>query len=271
MSFDEMFLGLPAPLPQTVADTVRLDYTHFSLLMRPDRRLAAVTGVNIHGGLLVEIDRGRDRWSLDDRLPAAEQAGPQLYERNDFDRGHLVRRRDPGWGTAATARKANDDTFFYTNAAPQAARFNQGKELWSGLEDYLLEHAATWERRLSVFTGPVLAGSDPVYRGVQIPLHFWKVAAWLQDGALATTGYLLDQSALAQLIIDAESAGIQAPPLGRFRTFQVPVADLQTVLGVVMPELVAADRWRAPETTELVGSGLPVPAVELVTTADIRR
>lgn len=271
MSFDEMFLGLPAALPRTLADTVRLDYTHFSVLMRPDRRLAALTAVNIHGGLLVEISRTNDRWSLDDRLPATQQAGPQLYERNDFDRGHLVRRRDPGWGTAATARQANDDTFFYTNAAPQAARFNQGKDLWVGLEDYLLEHAATWERRLSVFTGPVFTADDPVYRGVQIPLHFWKVAAWLQDGALATTGYLLDQGELARRIIEAELAGLQPPPLGAFRTFQVPVAELQPLLGLTMPDLVAADRWRAPDTSALAPTGLAVSAIELTGPADIVR
>lgn len=270
MSFDGSFLGLPAALPEPAATTVRLDYTHFSVLMQPDRKLAAVTGVNIHGGLLVEIERSRDRWSLDDRLPPDEQAGPTLYDRNDFDRGHLVRRRDPGWGTAATARQANDDTFFYTNAAPQAARFNQGKELWSGLEDYLLEHAATWERRLSVFTGPVFAATDPEYRGVQIPLQFWKVAAWLQDGALATTGYLLDQSELARQIIDREVASIDAPPLGRFRTFQVPVAELQSLLEVAMPDLVAADRWVPPQTAAL-NAPLPLTAIELLSTADIVR
>lgn len=41
--------------------------------------------------------------------------------------------------------------------------FNPGNELWAGLEDYLLEHAANYERRLTVFTGPVLATDDPIY------------------------------------------------------------------------------------------------------------
>lgn len=90
---------------------------------------------------------------------AAEPAGPaggasseELYAGIDLDRGHLVRRRDPVWGDAAVAARANVDTFVYPNAAPQAAAFNQSRLLWNGLEDYVLEHARTHRRRLSVLT-----------------------------------------------------------------------------------------------------------------------
>ncbi|MFE4229200.1 DNA/RNA non-specific endonuclease [Arthrobacter sp. NPDC056886] len=42
-------------------------------------------------------------------------------------RGHLVRRASAVWGdTRAEAARANADTFHYTSAAPQAAKFNQG-------------------------------------------------------------------------------------------------------------------------------------------------
>ncbi|RFA10732.1 hypothetical protein B7R54_17110 [Subtercola boreus] len=71
-------------------------------------------------------------------IPANEQAGPELYARNDLDRGHQVRRRDPVWGDLATATAANHATFVYTNAAPQAGEFNQSAELWAGLENYVL-------------------------------------------------------------------------------------------------------------------------------------
>jgi endonuclease G len=44
--FDENFLGIPVPLPALAGvDTVLLPYTHFSVLMRLDKRLAAVTGL----------------------------------------------------------------------------------------------------------------------------------------------------------------------------------------------------------------------------------
>ncbi|WP_454555619.1 DNA/RNA non-specific endonuclease [Geodermatophilus nigrescens] len=158
---------------------MRLDYVHFSVLMRPDRRLAAVTGVGIDGAKLMDLDRAGIDWRLDDRLPAETQTGPDVYAANDLDRGHLVRRADAVWGDVrAEAHSGNVDTFHYTNAAPQAARFNQSDQLWLGLETYLLAHAATYDSRLIVFTGPVLAAGDPPYRGVQIPLRFFKVAVF---------------------------------------------------------------------------------------------
>ena len=278
-AFDTRFLGVDAPLPAPrPGSRVRaLPSTHFTVLLDLDRRLAAATGVNILGSALREVERGDD-WYLDERVAPGEQCGPELYARNDLDRGHLVRRRDPVWGDEATARRANAETFAYPNAAPQAADFNQSAELWSGLEDYVLEHARASGRRLSVFTGPVLAPDDPVYRGVQIPRMFWKVAAWADssDAAprLATTGYVLDQSPVLDEIdlraatAHALAAG-QPPPLGTFRTFQVPVGDIATLTGLDLGPLVAADRLG-----DHADVGLPLPVavtwIRLRTVADIR-
>lgn len=153
---DFLELSLPLPTPPQATATRELHYTHFTVLLNPERRLAVATGVNIDGDLLVDVDRGND-WHLDRRIPAEEQTGEAVYARNDLDRGHLVRRRDPVWGDAATAAQANADSFVYTNAAPQAGAFNQSKELWLGLEDYVLSYARTNGNRFSVFTAPVLA------------------------------------------------------------------------------------------------------------------
>ena len=268
--YDVEFLGLPAPAPTVAVPTIQLDYLHFSVAFRPDRRLAAVTAVNIHGGLLIEIERTRDDWLLDPRVPVIEQAGPELYINNDFDRGHLVRRRDPGWGTQATALTANNDTFHYPNAAPQAAHFNQSKLLWAGLEDYLLEHAATFEQRLAVFTAPVLDPADPFYRGVQIPRRFWKIAAWIAQSGLAATGYVLDQTDLIDPILAADAlvAGAEPPPLGAYRTFQVPLIDIADAAGVQMPELIAADVLQ-PALASTAAAGT-APWIELTSLDDIR-
>ena len=153
-------MTVPLPAPAAAVEVRELTFTHFTVLLQPDRRLAVVTGVNLDGAQLLDLDRGDD-WHLDPRIPAVEQAGPQLYADNDFDRGHLVRCRDPVWGDSATAAEANLDSFTYVNAAPQAALFNQGPPLWAGLEDYLLDHARTYQQRLSVYTAPVLAADDP--------------------------------------------------------------------------------------------------------------
>lgn len=252
---DLLSTTVPLPVPRDRAvPTARLDYVHFSVLMRPDRRLAAVTGVGIDGALMRDLDRDGISWRLDDRLPADAQAGPELYSNNDLDRGHLVRRADAVWGdTAAEAQAGNVDTFHYTNAAPQATRFNQGDQLWLGLETYLLTYAATYDQRLVVFTGPVLDPADPIYRGVHIPLRFFKVAVFRIAGVkteapqLGATGYLLDQTPqvedLGEVLARAHAADVP-PPLGPFRTFQVPIADLDALTGLDLSQTAALDRYR---------------------------
>ncbi len=144
--YDADFLGVPVPIPALPGvKTVLLPYTHFSVLMRPDKRLAAVTALAMDGKKLMDLNRSGIQWRLDPRLPEDQQTGERVYARNDLDRGHLVRRASAVWGdTRAEADQANEDTFYYTNAAPQAAKFNQGMELWLGLESYLQEHAALW-------------------------------------------------------------------------------------------------------------------------------
>jgi endonuclease G len=275
--FDAGFLGVDVPLPGLVSDvpTVLLPYTHYSVLFRPDRRFAAVTALAMDGARLMSLDREGIEWELDPRLAAELQAGPAVYVRNDLDRGHLVRRASTCWGeTEAEAQQANVDSFYYTNAAPQAAMFNQGKKLWLGLEDYVQEHAATFDRKLVVVAGPVLDPADPPYRDIQVPLRFWKVVAFLQDGGLAATGYLLDQSPLVDdltgVLEEAAAAG-DPPPLGAYRTFQVPIADVAMLAGVRMDQLAAVDLLPAspaevPPAPGQVSGGW----VELQTLDDVR-
>ena len=134
------------------------------------------------------------------------------------------------------SRGATEATFVYTNAAPQAAGFNQSKELWLGLEDHVLAYAEANDQRISVFTAPVLDEDDPPYRGIRVPLRFWKIAAWATARTLAAAGFVLDQTEL----VDTTS-GLTVTPLGAFRTFQVPIADIGRTRG---PRLRSARRRR---------------------------
>jgi endonuclease G len=239
LGYDTAFLGVHVPLPVALGrpQTVDLAYLHFTVILDTIRRLAVVTGVNIDGGELHDLPR-TGRWHLDPRVPASAQTGPAVYAANDLDRGHLVRRRDPGWGSKAVARAATEATFAYPNAAPQAAGFNQSKELWLGLEDHVLLYADTNDNRVSVYTAPVLAEGDPRYRGTRIPRRFWKVAAWADgERTLAAAGFVLDQTELLEL----EEGVLAVPPLGAYRTFQVPIGDIGALAGVDFGPLVEAD------------------------------
>jgi endonuclease G len=233
-----------------------LPYVHFTVLLDPVRRLAALTAVNIDGSSLLDLGRGDD-WHLDERVPDDEQTGPEVYASNDLDRGHLVRRRDPVWGEPVVAAAANVDTFSFTNAAPQAAEFNQSKELWLGLEDQVLQYASTHRQRLTVFTAPVLLDDDAPYRGIRLPRRFFKIAAWTTSdgGSLRTAAYLLDQSPELDGV-DLEAAFARAheqgdpPPLGPYRTYQVPVRDIAEMTGFDLAQLAEADTLRPVPTIE---------------------
>ena len=173
-----------------------------------------------------------------------------------------MRRRDPGWGDTADARAATRATFCYTNAAPQAAGFNQSKELWLGLEDHVLAYAEAEDVRVSVFTAPILDSDDPPYRGIRVPLRFYKIAAWSTGGdapTLAAAGFVLDQS---ELVDTTQSLG-PVRPLGAFRTFQAPVAEIA--------ELAALDAGPLVDADVLPREGVrPTPWRELTARGDIR-
>lgn len=248
--YDPAFLGTPAPVPMpTGPGLLELPYTHFTIHQDPVRRMPAATAVNIDGATLVDITRGGETWNLDPRIGPDQQWGAELYSDNRFDRGHLVRRQDPLWGDQATAEKANLDTFHYTVCAPQADYFNQGRELWLGLEDYILGHAGADRQRLSVFSGPIFDVGDPEYRSARIPRKFFKIGAWnagpqAADSALACTGYILDQSNGLDAVL--HEGAREAPPLGPFKTFQVPVSDIAALTGLDLGPLTAADRYSVP-------------------------
>lgn len=271
--YDPLFLGPVVPLPVLPADVEvrRLDSTHFTLLHRADRRLAEVTAVVVDGAALVDVPRSDD-WRPDPRVPVEDQLTGPYYAGNDLDRGHLVRRRDPAWGGPVEARRGSDDTFVYTNAAPQAARFNQGMDLWVGLEDHVLAFARADRRRIAVMTAPVLEPDDPTYRGAQVPRRFWKVAAWADDGVLGSAAFVLDQAALLRPILAGDDAGVrEAAALGGFRTFQVPVVDVERLTGLGLGPLVEADALPVVVPRELPAPGEPAPPswVRLRATGDV--
>ena len=263
--YDPSFLGtgplrvpLPVLPPALLARAVRmsgddgpdahvLSYHHFSVVLDGERRLARFTAVNIDGARFQDLPREADRWFFDPRIPRDRQTGEDVYAHNDLDRGHLVRRLDPAWGDdEATARRANDDTFHFTNCTPQHKRFNEGQALWAGLEEYLLRNADRLNFRATVFTGPVLAADDDRYRGVQLPRQFWKVAVMVRrDGRRSATAYLLSQESLIRGLERAPAAF----DYGAYRTFQVPVARLEALTELGFGALAADDPLAQQEST----------------------
>jgi endonuclease G len=139
------------------------------------------------------------------------------------------------WGSEEDARKANRDTFHFSNSCPQVNRFNSG--IWLNLEDYLLDAAGAEQFRLTVFTGPIFKDTDKVYRDVQIPREFWKVAAMVVDSgagrSFAAAAFRLSQA--------DKLAPFEAFALGEGRTEQVPIVEIERHTGLRFPEIRAFD------------------------------
>ncbi len=217
----------PIPLPKNshAADEAplldgsgsELKYQHFSAVISKKRRMPFYVACNIDGAQSRRITRAdEDVWFHDGRLDLRHQLGEELYSDNELDRGHLVRREDPVWGVRA--RVANDDTFHFTNCAPQHKGMNQ--RTWLGLEDYILQNARVHELRACVFTGPVFRADDPEYRGVQIPKEYWKVVAIRSERRRSVTAYMISQ---ASLITDLEFV------FGKYKTYQVSVKKVEAL------------------------------------------
>ena len=208
-----------------------LPYRHFSVVMSRSRRLCRVSGVNIDGK--ESKKKKRVGWRSDPRIANDAQIRNECYGNPPrFARGHMTRREDPIWGSDAAAVTGNADSMHVTNAVPQMQPFNAG--IWLGLEDYALDHAREDDMRISVFTGPFLNADDPVHFGVQIPVRFWKVIAFVHDdtGELCATGYSMSQE---DFIREEEFV------FGRHKTSQVSIRSIEQQAGLSFGPLADLD------------------------------
>ncbi|MHA2345502.1 MAG: DNA/RNA non-specific endonuclease [Candidatus Hodarchaeales archaeon] len=228
--YDSKFLENEVKLPElsedlqddilmTIQNSNELKYTHFSIVMSKSRCLPFYSAVNIDGNKFVHITRDRDKWYYDPRVEQEFQYGPELYERNDLDRGHIVRRLDPIWGSETEAERAGEDTFHFTNCAPQHKCLN--RTTWLDLERYILQNAINNNMKISVFTGPVFRADDRLYRGKYlIPADYWKIVVFEKpDGRISATGYLQTQKNLLDEL-EMEFA------YGEYKTYQVPISTI---------------------------------------------
>lgn len=206
-----------------------LQYTHFSSIVSRSRRIPIVTACNLDGKRRVKVPRpANETWYFDGRIALEHQVGEALYEDNILDRGHLVRREDPVWGPAA--KTANIDTFHFTNCAPQVAAMNQ--RIWLGLEDYILNNADVHDLRVNVFTGPVFRDDDRLYRGVRIPMAYWKVVAIRTATRPSATAYLLSQS---KMLDELEFM------FGQYKTYQLAIKEIEALTGLDFGDLSKYD------------------------------
>ena len=266
---------LPAALQADVAklkgkSTSELKSFNYSVVMNKSRGLAFFSAVNIDGRQRLDVGkREGDTWLRDPRIEDDAQIGNEFYGKqktfeddrtqNPFDRGHLVRRLDATWGkTVGEAKTHGDDTFHFTNAAPQFFRFNQGKKLWLGLEEFVLEQLEEDQRKACVFNGPVFDGpeasddglpdpgdppkADPTFGGVAIPKFFWKVMVVKQDQQLRATAFVMSQQEQIESIDRIHEAAVfEKLTEAEAKVFQVSIPNLSRLTKLKFGVLAKVD------------------------------
>lgn len=293
-------------------DPFELKYHHFSIVMNAARRLAYFTACNINGRTakfvnrktgavrpatpddvgsesLSEAAEASDTWYRDHRIEEDQYAGKAIYERqvvpgfpnnnNDrnqrmFQRGHLVRRMDPAWGSDQRALDADADTFHWTNCSPQVGFFNQGKaspdtpnsgqgKLWRAVENYVLRSAIAEDLRVLSFTGPVFADDDRPFRGIQVPGRFWKITVWAEAGELRAVALIADQRPVIEVwpesLESLPESFLDPGELERVQDFLTTVADIEALTQLDFGEDIRNADVMAGEATRRITRPAEIP------------
>ncbi|MET0606132.1 MAG: DNA/RNA non-specific endonuclease [Beijerinckiaceae bacterium] len=267
--FDPRFLGVAAALPSvkrgSLGDIAKqrggsdeLKYHHYSVIVNKRRRLAFVSAVNLDLDAKFAYERtGSDKWFFDPRVGENAQAGNEFYADNPLDRGHLTRRADAAWGkTEAEAKRANDDTFHWTNCSPQHEVFNQstraeqrGLLLWGTLENHVADQLKNGVRKMSVFNGPIFrdkgSSKDRSHRGLMVPQEYWKVIAYRNKSSdLRAVAFVLSQKSLIKDLAPEDFE------VGPYEPFQVRISDLEGRTNLSFGRLAAVDPLARQEKFE---------------------
>ena len=251
--YDENFMGLKIaiPTPSTALrkklafhlespSTYLLKYHHYTVMHHAVRKVPVVSAINVHGKYRYSAlgkDTRTDKWFRDNRIDFDVQLNDAFYATSGFDKGHMARREDAEWGTTMTkAKTAADMTCSYANAVPQVPALNRNifgyHGLWGDLEMKLLEQGVKDENgqgaRICVFNGPIFRSDDPVFKGVQVAMDFFKVVVWRGAGnVLRTTCFKLTQD---DLVGEIEFEVLRFDEV--FKTHQVSIADIESETGL---------------------------------------
>lgn len=259
---DDFRVPIPKPLSSVSNYIARilnsrayiLKYYKFSVIFNDFKKMPFISAINVDGDEDKRKDETKrvDDWIRDTRIELDCQLNDKFYAKSGFDRGHLSRREDANWGDDKYEAKRNADlTCVHTNACPQVPELNRSNRsgLWGKLEKIVLEKGAIKENgktgKISVFSGPVFKDSDPIYKGVKIPMEFYKVILWKTDAnKLKATAFKLSQSELVEEI-DFEELGIDQDV--KFKEYQCSIEELQKQTQIAFDDIVKFDTFKGPK------------------------
>ena len=225
-----------------------LNYTNLSVLYNSARRVPFVSAYNIDGSSKATVKR--TGFKPDPRIDASIQLSQKGFydlrtDITEFEIGHMAANNEMAWGKSAQLQSYQ--TFHFPNSAPQAEKLNTG--IWKTLESYIIDESATIKnnKRICVFTGPMLQKDDPVYKEdlkFRIPLLFYKVIVFPTPKGIFSTAFIMshEQKMIEQKMFavgrGAVPAGTEIPEAPAFtdfkykKVFQVNIKFLEEKTGL---------------------------------------
>ncbi len=137
----------------------------------------SITADSVHG---TNVKR-KNNFKVDTGLSNFNRSKASDYKRSGYDRGHMA----PS-GTIDYSREANDQTFLYSNMAPQLAGFNRdmygNQGAWGRLE-HDIRNWVSKRRALYVVSGTYFNGSESyIGNHVGVPSAFYKIIVDIDKG-----------------------------------------------------------------------------------------
>jgi endonuclease G, mitochondrial len=122
-------------------------------------------------------------------LRTAARIEPQVYNRSDYDRGHLA----PNHAIATRyGRRAQEETFQMSNIVPQRHALNAGA--WKQLEQRIATSYPGRFGEVWVFAGPVFGASPRrLQRRVAVPEAFYMIIVDESGGRVRAQAFLFPQ------------------------------------------------------------------------------
>ncbi len=172
-----------------------LHYTNLSVWYSKTRKVPFVSAYNIDGSSKAAVPRAsafKPDPRIDEKLQLEKLYGLEK-DFTEFEIGHMASHSEMSWGTDSKVKAFQ--TFHYTNSVPQVERLNSG--LWGKLETYVVEEVAEAKnKKICVFTGPMLKKVDPAYvndKTFKVPLFFYKVVVFSYENKLHATAFVMSQ------------------------------------------------------------------------------
>jgi len=214
------------------------DYIHYSVVMNRKTRQLVYAASNIDQNQDITYPHDRS-WRTDSNVGEENQLDDPDYYDNPWDKGHMVMRDNNNWGRdEQEAKLANDDTYWYTNAAFQHKNLNRDE--WKALEMHIGKGWILDENgKLCVFTGPIHLDDDRYYtrnwdKQIRIPSGFFKVVVFKSSatGKMATKAFHLYQ----EESVIANQRGSKHLKQEKFIKQQVSLTEITELTGLVFSD-----------------------------------